>query len=241
LLWGVLLAGGLTLPSRHVEEHTLCSGYAECRAAGYGDFGYGRARRTSWWEMGRGSNCTNFVAYRLVRAGMPNRRPVPDPGRGGGSLDAYRWGVVYASRTDSRPTPGAVAWWDHHRGRRLGHVALVESVNPDGSLTISEDSATGRGFDWKRITRGRGWPSGFIHFPASGRRATLPDGPELRPAHRARRVAGRDAQVPDRSAGSVSIWVGPAAPPARPESEVRPPVTDRPSRGVGPDPHLRPR
>jgi len=213
LLWDVLLASGLIVQSRQVEEHTLCSGYAECRTEGYGDFGYGRARKTSWWEMGRGSNCTNFVAYRLVRAGMPNRRPVPDPGRDDGSRNAYRWGVVYASRTDSRPSPGAVAWWDHRRGGRLGHVALVEAVNPDGSITISEDSATGRGFDWKRLPHGRDWPSGFIHFPTAARRAA-PVTPAARAAQRARHSTGRGPHRPDRSAGSLSIWVGPiAAPP----------------------------
>ena len=50
-------------------------------------------------------------------------------------------------------------------------MAWIETVNHDGSLTVSEDSASGNGFDWRRITRGAGWPTGFIHFP-------------LRPVHR---------------------------------------------------------
>jgi surface antigen len=196
--------GGLVVPTQPAEQ-TLCSGYAHCRTAGYGDFGYGRARRNSWWQMGSGSNCTNFVAYRLVRAGMPNRRPVPDPGRDASSLNAYRWGVVYASRTDSHPNAGAVAWWNRSRGGSWGHVAFVEAVNPDGTVTISEDSSTGRGFDWKRIGPGRDWPTGFIHFRLLGS-PTKPG-----------RVRSRD-----HAAGSVTLWAGPAAQPVATRDDADP-------------------
>jgi surface antigen len=195
------LLGGLAAPAGPVE-HTLCSGYAECRSAGYGDFGYGRARRTSWWQMSSGSNCTNFVAYRLVRAGLPNRRPDPDRGRDSGSLDAYRWGLVYASRTDLRPQPGSVAWWGRHSADPWGHVAIVESLNADGSLTISEDSATGPDFDWKRIEPGHQWPTGFIHFrlPAVGPASDAAPAPPEGPSPASGSPARRGPTPPDRRA-----------------------------------------
>lgn len=158
-------------PVRHQHrdvERRLCHGYTSCRSQGFSDAGYRRHRSASFWRMYTGANCTNFVAYRLVQAGLPNERPTADAGRLARHLDAYRWGLVYASITDHRPAAGSVAWWTH--GRR-GHVAWVETVNRDGSLTVSEDSASGNGFDWRRVTRGTGWPKGFIHFP-------------LRPVHR---------------------------------------------------------
>jgi hypothetical protein len=44
-------------------------------------------------------------------------------------------------------------------------VAYVESVNPDGSITVSEDAANNGPFDWRTISPGsRFWPGGFIHF-----------------------------------------------------------------------------
>jgi surface antigen len=177
LLAAVLLFAAPLEPAHHHHahhqqaQHKLCSGYTACRHAGYSDHGYGGARQHSWWDMGTGSNCTNFVAYRLVHEGMPNRRPHPDHGARADSLNAYRWGVVYAGHTDHRPRTGAVAWWTRNRAGYYGHVAFVEAVNRDGTLTISEDSATGHGFDWKRISPGsRSWPSGFIHFALPGQR-----------------------------------------------------------------------
>jgi len=228
LLSAVALAGALALHA-NPGEHKLCSGYAACRAAGYGDFGYGRARGTSWWDMGTGANCTNFVAYRLVRAGMPNRRPLADPGRDAASLDAYRWGVVYASRTDSRPDRGAVAWWGRRHGGHRGHVAFVESVNPDGSLTISEDSSTGHGFDWKLIRPGREWPSGFIHFRLPGSRTSTPVTVSPHRRNGVQHPKRRGAHLPHGTAGSVRLRVDP------------PGQLIGTAEGPELDPHVRPR
>ena len=188
LLAAVLLFGGPVEEPAQPVEHKLCAGYVACRRAGYTDHGYVRARRHSWWEMGTGSNCTNFVAFRLVREGMPNRRPHPDHGARADSLNAYRWGLVYSAHTDRRPRTGAVAWWSRSRAGYYGHVAYVEAVNRDGTLTISEDSATGHGFDWKRISPGRAWPSGFIHFPQP---RLQPDHPRVRHHEPTRRTEHR--------------------------------------------------
>ena len=196
-----LFAAPLESAHHHQAEHKLCSGYAACRHAGYSDHGYGRARQHSWWEMGTGSNCTNFVAYRLVREGMPNRRPHPDHGARADSLNAYRWGVVYSGHTDHRPRPGAVAWWTRDRAGYYGHVAYVEAVDRDGSLTISEDSATGHGFDWKRISPGsRAWPSGFIHFTRPGQRTAPTRHTDAHHEHRRTQHHARPARQHSRPA-----------------------------------------
>jgi surface antigen len=138
----------------------LCSGYAECQAAGYGHAGYRQAASTAYWRMYVGHNCTNYVAYRLIQSGMPNVRPWE------GSGNASNWGVAMASITDQTPTVGSVAWYKPHvtPAGANGHVAYVEQVISDTEIIVSEDY-WGGDFHWRRVTKtGGGWPTGFIHF-----------------------------------------------------------------------------
>ncbi|WP_159083746.1 CHAP domain-containing protein [Nocardioides terrigena] len=138
----------------------LCSGYAECQAAGYGHAGYRQASSTAYWRMYAGHNCTNYVAYRLIQSGMPNARPWD------GSGNASNWGVAMASITDQTPTVGSVAWYKSHANPAgaNGHVAIVEQVISDTEIIVSEDY-WGGDFHWRRVTKsGGGWPTGFIHF-----------------------------------------------------------------------------
>jgi surface antigen len=164
-LLGALVAGGaaVALPASAVTGTRLCHGYADCRAHGYSDHGYEANGGGSYWNMYTGHNCTNYVAFRLVQGGMANLRPPADAGRSNASLSAYLWGLVYASKTDSSPKVGSVAWWASGAAGSIGHVAYVEKVDGDG-ITVSEDSSSGNDFDWKTITRSQGWPTGFIHF-----------------------------------------------------------------------------
>nr|WP_301539801.1 CHAP domain-containing protein [Nocardioides sp. zg-DK7169] len=110
--------------------------------------------------MYAGHNCTNYVAYRLVKAGMPNVRPWS------GSGNASNWGAAMSSITNTTPRVGAVAWWRANvpGAGSSGHVAYVEQVVSPTEIVVSEDS-WGGDFHWRRITKtGTGWPSGFIHF-----------------------------------------------------------------------------
>ena len=113
----------------------LCSGYAGCQAAGYGNYGYRQASSTMYWRMYTGHNCTNYFAYRLVQSGMPNVRPWD------GSGNASNWGVAMASITDQTPTVGSVAWYKPHvtPAGSNGHVAIVEQVISDTEITVSGD------------------------------------------------------------------------------------------------------
>ncbi len=138
----------------------LCSGYADCQSAGYGNAGYRQASSTSYWRMYSGHNCTNYVAYRLIQSGMTDVRPWE------GSGNASNWGVAMAGITDQAPTVGSVAWYRPHvtPAGANGHVAYVEQVISDTEIIVSEDY-WGGDFYWRRITKsGGGWPSGFIHF-----------------------------------------------------------------------------
>jgi hypothetical protein len=143
-------AGGIT---------TLCAGYGGCQSKGMGSAGYAKANDRMYWRMYSGHNCTNYVAYRMVRKGMPNRRPW----NGGGN--ATYWGTEMPRKTNQRPAVGSVAWWKAgtSRGGSSGHVAYVERVISPSEIVVSQD-AWGGNFSWARITKGYGWPNGFIHL-----------------------------------------------------------------------------
>ena len=147
----------------------LCTGYNACRQAHLPEAGYRWHRETSYWSMGPGHNCTNYVAYRIRRNGGPASRPWVGNGnaefwkQGAKSPRAIRLGV----RVDHTPAVGAVGWYSTKRYPH-GHVVYVEKV-VGTTIFVSEDNWGGT-FHWKRITRGtgttpaRGWPDAFIHI-----------------------------------------------------------------------------
>lgn len=125
-----------------------------------GNAGYASNNRTMYWRMYSGHNCTNYVAYRMVKSGLPNERPWS----GGGN--ATYWGTSMPRITDDTPRVGAVAWWRANTGPAgsSGHVAYVERVLSADEIVISQDS-WGGDFSWAVVTRSSGnWPSGFVHF-----------------------------------------------------------------------------
>jgi surface antigen len=158
MLFGLLI----TAPPATASSTILCKGFSGCKAAGYQRFGYPKNYTKMWWRMYAGHNCTNYVAYRMVRNGMSATRPWS------GSGDARNWGNVFASRTNQTPMVGSVAWWS------TNHVAYVQQVIDANTIVISEDH-WGGDFDWRKIVRsGGGWPTGFIHLTDEGLSATTP-------------------------------------------------------------------
>ncbi|HEX8511382.1 MAG TPA: CHAP domain-containing protein [Propionibacteriaceae bacterium] len=157
---GVVLLGTGTLPAS-ATYLKLCTGYASCKATSYSHFGYEAAAKTAYWRMATGHNCTNYVAYRLVRNGMPNIRPWAGTG------NAYNWGIANKAITNSTPKVGAVAWWGANQSPigKSGHVAYVERVVSSTEIITSEDNWGGN-FHWRRVTKTH-WPTGFIHFRQS--------------------------------------------------------------------------
>ena len=171
LALSLLLSVGLSVATgagpASASVSTLCTGYTGCADVGLGNAGYASASRTMYWRMYAGHNCTNYVAYRMVRAGLPNSRPWS------GSGNATNWGSAMSRITTSTPTVGSVAWW--RAGVRpagsAGHVAYVERVVSADEIIVSQDSWHGD-FSWTRVTRASsGWPSGFVHFADARRTA----------------------------------------------------------------------
>jgi surface antigen len=158
LLMSLLTLAGST-PADATSTY-LCAGYTGCARAGYSSAGYAEVNDRMYWRMYSGHNCTNYAAYRMIKAGMPTERPWA------GSGMAYNWGLVNARITDQTPTVGSIAWWNRNSGGvgSSGHVAYVERVVSSREIVISEDS-WGGDFHWRRIVKdGSGWPSGFVHF-----------------------------------------------------------------------------
>lgn len=158
-LLAALLAAVLLSPAGRADaaNTVLCSGYTSCQSKGYSNFGYSTQQSTSYWAMYTGTNCTNYVAYRLVTTnGMANRRPASGVG------NARDWGTTMSSITDTTPAVGAVAWWGRASGRN--HVSYIEKVVSSTEIWVSESNWSGA-FDWRKITKsGSDWPDGFIHF-----------------------------------------------------------------------------
>ncbi|WP_159085824.1 CHAP domain-containing protein [Aeromicrobium chenweiae] len=159
MLTVAVLPGG----SAQAASTTTCSGFTACAVKLKSDAGYALVHTRSFWNMRAGHNCTNYVAYRLT-TGRTTARP---PGTG----DAGSWAAAARAHkipVNAKPVVGAVAWWskDVVTAGNSGHVAYVEKVHADGSIDISEDNAGGT-FRWRKVTKGAGWPTSFIHYPSS--------------------------------------------------------------------------
>ena len=134
-----------------------------CSSSGYGCTGGGYHGQSRWGSLyGRsGHNCTSYVSFRLAELGVAQPwRPMGDAGR----WDDRGSGLV---RIDEHPAVGAVAQWEG--GSRLspggsGHVGYVESVDPDGTIEVTDDSYGG-GTRRYRISPGSAyWPARFLHI-----------------------------------------------------------------------------
>ncbi|SFB76313.1 CHAP domain-containing protein [Nocardioides terrae] len=164
LLTFVLPAGVSTAvqtdATRVATSEFICKGFDSCQGKGLSHQGYKTAKSKMYWNMYSGVNCTNYVAYRMIRAGGSATRPAQlRPGRG----DATYWGTSFGY--NSTPMVGSIAWWKAgtNGGGSAGHVAYVEQVVSATEIVISE-SNYGSEFDWRRIRKGGPWPTGFIHY-----------------------------------------------------------------------------
>lgn len=127
-----------------------------------GPFDWGYQTDSGGWSLYRpGSgygyrNCTDYVAWRLVKSGV--KTVSRSLGNGG------QWYANASSaglKRGTTPRPGAAAV-----NERGNHVAYVERVNPNGTISVSEYNKGGKGF-WGRRTD---TPSNlgltrFVYFP----------------------------------------------------------------------------
>ena len=151
----VFMAGLTTSPA--AAQTTICSGVSVSEVQKC-DPGWAANMHFMHWRMYSGHNCTNYVAYRLKRDG------VPEPTYRLGNADTWAPNAKkHGVRVDGTPEVGAVGAWP---GRR--HVVYVEEIGPDYLIT-SEDNWPGyypKGMYRKiKVFKGeRAYPTQFIHF-----------------------------------------------------------------------------
>lgn len=167
----------LALPGRGLAVQTdagapasqvICQGFDNCQNRGYSHQGYKSAKSKMYWNMYSGINCTNYVAYRMIRNGGSATRPAQlKTGKG----NATYWGTSFGY--NQTPMVGSIAWWKANvpGAGSAGHVAYVEQVISATEIVVSE-SNYGSDFDWRRITKRGPWPSGFIHYRDVALKAT---------------------------------------------------------------------
>ncbi len=126
----LVLSGGLAAHADVVCEDDGCDG-------GLWQAARGISNEISYWGMGSGHDCTNYVAWKLGTNGVA--RPATNPGN---AADWAANATTDGYLVDHVPAVGAVAQWGSFEGGMPyeGHVAYVERVNADGTLLISEDS-----------------------------------------------------------------------------------------------------
>jgi surface antigen len=99
-------------------------------------------------------HCTSFVAWRMSQRGEFHNYML-----GGHWWHARNWAANAAQiglTVDTRPARGAIAHWNagEQGADDLGHVAFVESVHADGSVTVEEYNGTNQlGYSSRGPTR----------------------------------------------------------------------------------------
>ena len=85
-----------------------------------------------------GGNCTWYAYGRFCEIQGNWSKPPIKGAAGQSSAGNWRNRITSGLAHGSVPEQGAVAVWYDPNGRRAGHVAIVEKVNSDGTLYISE-------------------------------------------------------------------------------------------------------
>jgi surface antigen len=112
----------------------------------------------------KGMNCTWYAHGRMLQLGHSKMVLNTMLGHAGTWDNTAAQGAVVVTR----PQAPSIALWEAGVGGagRVGHVAVVEQVNPDGSIVISESNWDGKTYNVRTIHPGtRAWPSKFITVP----------------------------------------------------------------------------
>jgi surface antigen len=138
--------------------------------------------------------CDSFAAWKVYEnlsnsAPQPPITPAPGwqpPSPGVSNVDQNTWGnagdwlrsaPAHGWRVDNIPIPGSIAIWGNGHIGPVGHVAYVDDVYPDGSITIENYNLHGNGeYSKLHLPAGGGtdtsfgqtyqipWPDGFAHI-----------------------------------------------------------------------------
>ncbi|WP_313408255.1 Ig-like domain repeat protein [Aeromicrobium sp.] len=174
----------------------ICTAKTKAQVAACDTSGYAAVMHKMHWRMYGGHNCTNYAAYRMQQAGVPEPRILL-----GNARDWHTNAKKLGYTVNQRPAVGAIGQWS----KRSSHVAYVEEVG-NGYLILSEDSYTSKVYRRYKVLTGASWyPERFIHFVTPGTTAPTP-APAPAPAPKPAKAA---ASVSVSSAAKVSTRVAP--------------------------------
>jgi len=112
--------------------------------------------------------CVDFVAYRLNRDAGVTSAPWKYTGAtltplGGDAKDWKRNWISHGWTVSSTPIAGSVAWWANSSSG-LGHVAYVQAVNDNGTVSLEEYNWT-RKHVYGTRTISAGNPNAYLYPP----------------------------------------------------------------------------
>jgi surface antigen len=137
-------------------------------------------------------NCTSYVAYRLNTAGVPFTNWYRQPAGSKWGHAKYWWEAADRAgiARGSTPRVGAVAYWT---GGDFGHVAMVETVNTDGSARTKSYDGITETFEERLSTSSRP-PNGYIYFTSASQPGPAPPSTTLLYWHLSNTFAASVAQ-----------------------------------------------
>lgn len=128
-------------------------------------------------SIGALGNCTWYANGRLRELGYNSTQLNALVGNAGNWANQATAANILV---DNIPTVGSIAQLNSGSFSSLGHVAVVESVNADGTITVTEssystDTSSVWNFLWRRRTVSPTWFSNFIHVSPQSTSITDPD------------------------------------------------------------------
>jgi surface antigen len=110
-------------------------------------------------------NCTDWAAF---RAQQLTGILVPYGTAMGDAKDWNEKGAVAGYTVDDTPEPGDIAVWEATSTNSFGHLAVVESVNDDGTVTVSEYNRNYDGkYDIRTIAANN--PADYVDLNGTGK------------------------------------------------------------------------
>ena len=212
----LFVVSGLSATTTSAQAFTLiCTAKTKAQVAKCDTSGYADVMHLMHWRMYAGHNCTNYAAWRMQKAGVPEPKILM-----GNARDWHTNAKKLGYLVDNRPAVGAIAQWS----KAASHVAYVEQVG-SGFLVLSEDSYTSKTYRRYRVNTGDSWyPERFIHFKDQ----TPPAAPE-------------PEEEPPPAPSPVAASAVSVAGPAKVSTSVKPKVTVRvkASKGIVPQGKVR--
>jgi len=133
----------------------------------------GGKNKADKWNFFR-CECTSYVAAMLTKDGIkvnnvPFTNYISSKKVGKNLTDRWSNADLWKDKAtslgltvDKNPRKGDIAWWDKKSGMPNGHVAYVDTVNSNGTITISEYNYSSYKYGTRTISQSV--PDGYIHF-----------------------------------------------------------------------------